>query len=626
MKMRLATTLFVDIVAFSQGSVEWQSRALGDIGAKLRQCNAFVTAESSGAAMVIAGGDGLAAAFFENPSDCLECARQLREAIRGADYRLRMAINLGELGIVPNDVTGRPSLSGSSVNHAARALTFAKPGEIVLTGAARDTFAQESPLSFRYIGDGVAKWDLELRLYVLVDDAAPPPPAGWAGLAARLVQRALEEGEGDLAAPALVESRLVRRRIHLAVAVGIVLAAVWLRPWFATTHLGAHLRQWDYETLVDASASPAPLPVTVVDVSQLPHELAFDVASQDNEVVTDRDSLRKVIEAVAERSPAAIGVDIDLGRFPDSGAAKGDAALLETCLRINRQIPIFLGVRRSLPYFRERNELLFDPAQPRADYGAIPVHAAHPIADPQEVQTGYGALNVSFHNPLATSAPGRLQLASLAAGLGEAYGGPRKAPPVLAADLQPPPNDLLNVQPFLLDPTPASRLAQGENVIHVKELNDLVTGRDLLPHHMVLIGSTRVDDGDTWWPPGENQVQPGVFWQACAATSWSARPLYEMDSAKAALLEVVGGLLILLPPAFFERKGIARAKYAPSPKWAWTLGALVAWSALAFFLALEPRVLWLSLGSYGVCLGLFALCKKSLVNLGFRTYTNWQKP
>ena len=606
--MKLATTLFVDIVGFSKGKTEWQAKALSDIGAKLRSCPTFITCEQAKEALAITSGDGFAVAFFGNPYHALICAKEFRQAVSLVDYSVRMALNEGDIEIVKTDVSGNPNLSGSSVNIAARILEHTEPGELLLTAHTKDLFVQVegNARNFRYVGRRTAKWNVGLDLYRLVF----PAESLGKGRAARLVAKAVASGRTDLADEDLVKSRLKQIAFAAFASFAAVCASVVIVRQTQQTPLATHLRQFAYETLVNSRAQPSALPVTVIDVSGLPRHLAFpDIATPDNELIVDRDALRKVITAVAHRGPKSIGVDIDLGRF-QSGAAEGDGALLETCRSLNSHTPIFLGLRRSVNLYRNPDHLLFDPNNPDARYGQIPVHPAHPPSNPGDVQMASEDIIVEYADPESPNKTLTLSLPSLPSRVAASRSTQL---PFLAKREEIFQAGLVRTPAFLVDYSIVPRLVQGENVIHIRSADDLVGAAQQIAGHMVLIGSTNLDNGDVWWMPGGKNQVPGVFWQAAAAYTKSDHPIYELDPSASNWLLTLAGLFVLTPGLYHRKQELLNPKMPAHKRvrFAIAMAASALVLLVAWLLGTRWNVLWLDLPMFAlVCVTVNAIIRQ----------------
>lgn len=68
---------------------------------------------------------------FKNVTVGLSCACMIRNVLTAAGFELRIGVELGEVSVVHNEVTGVPDLEGVAVSMAARLEAAAEPGEIL---------------------------------------------------------------------------------------------------------------------------------------------------------------------------------------------------------------------------------------------------------------------------------------------------------------------------------------------------------------------------------------------------------------------------------------------------------------------------------------------------------------
>jgi len=139
----LATVLFTDMVGSTERAIELGDRAWRNL---LRRHHAAVRAELRrfGGHEVDSAGDGFFATFAQ-PADAVRCAIAIRPAVRPLDVSVRSAIHTGEVERIG------PKVGGVAVHLAARVLSLAEPGEIVVTSTVRELVAG-SELTFADAG------------------------------------------------------------------------------------------------------------------------------------------------------------------------------------------------------------------------------------------------------------------------------------------------------------------------------------------------------------------------------------------------------------------------------------------------------------------------------------------
>jgi len=183
----LATLLFTDIV----GSTELAAR-VGDRAWKqtLARHNSIVRRELKrfGGRELDTAGDGFFA-LFDRPAQAIECATAVVNALAAVEIMIRAAIHTGEVEVIGDKV------SGIAVHAAARVLSTAGPGDIVVTGMVHDLVAGSD---IRFADRGLTELrgvPGEWRLYAVeqtVQGPVPPPaepiePAGIRQSRTRLV-------------------------------------------------------------------------------------------------------------------------------------------------------------------------------------------------------------------------------------------------------------------------------------------------------------------------------------------------------------------------------------------------------------------------------------------------------
>ena len=125
----LASLLFTDIVdstaiAARMGARPWRDRLSAHFEASR------IEIERRRGHEVTTTGDGVLARF-DSPADALRCAEAIRARARSDGLEIRAAVHVGEVELVGSDVRG------VAVHEAARVLTVARPGEILVTDTTR---------------------------------------------------------------------------------------------------------------------------------------------------------------------------------------------------------------------------------------------------------------------------------------------------------------------------------------------------------------------------------------------------------------------------------------------------------------------------------------------------------
>ena len=155
--------------------------------------------------------------------------------------------------------------------------------------------------------------------------------------------------DGNAGADATVGGVRASGTIGRDLLIGILFIAVVLAGKLAVeqTAFGERLSLKSYE-LLHRPLSSGDMPVGVVDIRDLaPAE--FNVGGRTG-IATPRAPLRRIIEAVAEAGPRAIGVLIDFSPDDEEYIDPRDPEFFQSCLDLRRQkgVPVFLGVNRTL--------------------------------------------------------------------------------------------------------------------------------------------------------------------------------------------------------------------------------------------------------------------------------------
>jgi serine/threonine-protein kinase len=170
----MAHVLFTDLVGYSQLSMDVQRRHLDELQQAVRQSPRFRDAEQAGEIIRLPTGDGVALAFFGDPSAPAQCAVEIAAALRGRPHlRLRMGIHSGPVFRVA-DINTNINVSGGGINMAQRVMDCGDAGHILVSKTSADVLAQLNEWSGRLtsLGEIEVKHGVRLHIYNLVTEAA----------------------------------------------------------------------------------------------------------------------------------------------------------------------------------------------------------------------------------------------------------------------------------------------------------------------------------------------------------------------------------------------------------------------------------------------------------------------
>jgi class 3 adenylate cyclase len=167
----VCTVLFLDLVEYSRKPVAEQllikerfnhhvSQAIHDIALADR--------------IILDTGDGVAINFLGDPEDALVVALRLtdafaREPEQASPIRVRAGINLGPVRLA-RDINSQPNIIGDGINVAQRVMSFAQPGQVLVSRSYHEVITRisdEYERLFAYQGSRTDKHVREHEIYEL---------------------------------------------------------------------------------------------------------------------------------------------------------------------------------------------------------------------------------------------------------------------------------------------------------------------------------------------------------------------------------------------------------------------------------------------------------------------------
>ncbi len=185
----ICSVLFLDLVEYSARSVAEQIRLKERFNAVLTEAIKGVATDDR---IILDTGDGAAVSFLGDPEDALFAGMSLRDAVAGQQeltgsglrLQIRVGVNLGPVRLV-KDINGQPNIIGDGINVAQRVMSFAEPGQILVSRSYYDVMvrlSEDYSRLFHYEGAKTDKHVREHEVYAI--GAAPsslrrtlPPPA-----------------------------------------------------------------------------------------------------------------------------------------------------------------------------------------------------------------------------------------------------------------------------------------------------------------------------------------------------------------------------------------------------------------------------------------------------------------
>lgn len=228
----IGSVVFADIVGYSKKSVSEQIALKDRFTSLLADSLKDIAPEQR---IILDTGDGAAMSFLGDPEDALFVTMHMRDFLQRAYASLslpedsaqedieigpqgalsvRIGINLGPVKLL-RDINGQPNIVGDGINVAQRIMTFARPGQIVVSRSFFDVvsvISDEYAKLFKYEGSRTDKHVREHEIYVVGESVAAFNQAR-AGLADRAAstnprtkwpsQQRHERGDGTSGSQAL---------------------------------------------------------------------------------------------------------------------------------------------------------------------------------------------------------------------------------------------------------------------------------------------------------------------------------------------------------------------------------------------------------------------------------------
>ncbi|HEX7636083.1 MAG TPA: PEGA domain-containing protein [Noviherbaspirillum sp.] len=166
----IGSVLFIDIVGYSRRTVPDQLEMKELFNSIVAHAVQNVAPSDR---IMVDTGDGAGIAFLGDPEDALFTALSIRDAIHTDKIKIgdpgfaRMGINLGPLKLV-RDINGHTNMIGDGVNDAQRVMSFADPGQVMVSRSYYDIisrFSRDYAQLFNYEGTRHDKHVREHEVY-----------------------------------------------------------------------------------------------------------------------------------------------------------------------------------------------------------------------------------------------------------------------------------------------------------------------------------------------------------------------------------------------------------------------------------------------------------------------------
>jgi eukaryotic-like serine/threonine-protein kinase len=141
--LEFAHVLFMDIVGYSQLSMDEQEKQLRTLQDSVRETREFGDAQVANQLICLPTGDGMALVFFGDPEAPARCAVHLGQMVHGgsAAIRLRMGLHSGPVYRVP-DINANRNVAGGGINIAQRVMDCGDAGHILVSPTQAELLAE----------------------------------------------------------------------------------------------------------------------------------------------------------------------------------------------------------------------------------------------------------------------------------------------------------------------------------------------------------------------------------------------------------------------------------------------------------------------------------------------------
>jgi TolB-like protein/class 3 adenylate cyclase/tRNA A-37 threonylcarbamoyl transferase component Bud32/Tfp pilus assembly protein PilF len=167
--VEMAHVLFTDLVGYSLLPMDQQKQYLGELQRIVQSSPQYRAAEAAGDLISLPTGDGMALAFFGDPTAAAQCALEVAAGLKSRPHlQLRMGIHSGPVYRVA-DVNANANVAGGGINMAQRVMDCGDAGHILVSKTMSDVllqFSQWAPY-LTDLGECTVKHGVTVRIYNL---------------------------------------------------------------------------------------------------------------------------------------------------------------------------------------------------------------------------------------------------------------------------------------------------------------------------------------------------------------------------------------------------------------------------------------------------------------------------
>jgi class 3 adenylate cyclase/tetratricopeptide (TPR) repeat protein len=172
--LEIAHVLFMDIVSYSQLTIDDQTRLVQQLQEIVRNTTEFGLAQKRRQLLRLPAGDGMALVFFGDAEAAARCAFEISLTLRDRpELPLRMGIHVGPVQRMA-DINANRNVAGGGINIAQRVMGCGDSGHILISKTVADVLDQLATwkAALHDLGEVEVKHGLRLHIYNLYTDEA----------------------------------------------------------------------------------------------------------------------------------------------------------------------------------------------------------------------------------------------------------------------------------------------------------------------------------------------------------------------------------------------------------------------------------------------------------------------
>ncbi len=174
----VCSVLFLDLAAYSRNSVKEQLRLKEGLSTLI---SAALERVRQWDRVILDTGDGAAVVFLGDPEDALVAGISARD--QAGPLAVRMGINLGPVRLI-KDLNGQTNVIGDGINAAQRVMSFAEPGQLLVSRSFHDVVSRLSDEHAKLFTRETSRKDKHVReheLFAVAGTKVPGPPRAGGG-------------------------------------------------------------------------------------------------------------------------------------------------------------------------------------------------------------------------------------------------------------------------------------------------------------------------------------------------------------------------------------------------------------------------------------------------------------